>query len=139
MTAKRFLDTNVLLYSISDDPRDGIKRDIAIALVEQPDNALSVQVLQEFYVQATRASRPNPLPHETAVAFVRTWTERFSIQDLTVSILDSALEIKAATRLSYWDAAIIAAARALGCAELLSEDMQHGRTIGGVTIVNPFR
>jgi len=139
MTAKRFLDTNVLLYSISDDPRDGIKRDLAIALVEQPDNALSVQVLQEFYVQATRASRPNPLPHETAVAFVRTWIERFSIQDLTVSILDSALEIKAANRLSYWDAAIIAAARALGCAELLSEDMQHGRKIGGVTIVNPFR
>lgn len=139
MTAKRFLDTNVLLYSISDDPRDRIKRDIAIALVEQPDNALSIQVLQEFYVQATRASRPNRLPHDTAVAFVQTWSERFSIQDLTISILDSALEIKAATRLSYWDAAIIAAARALGCDELLSEDMQHGRTIADVTIVNPFR
>lgn len=139
MTAKRFLDTNVLLYSISDDPRDRIKRDIAIALVEQPDNALSIQVLQEFYVQATRASRSNRLPHETAVAFVQTWSERFSIQDLTISILDSALEIKAATRLSYWDAAIIAAARALGCDELLSEDMQHGRTIADVTIINPFR
>jgi len=139
MTAKRFLDTDVLLYSISDDPRDGTKRDIAIALVEQPDNALSAQVLQEFYVQATRASRPNPLPHEVAVAFVRTWIERFSIQDLTVSILDSALEIKATTRLSYWDAAIVSAARALGCTELLSEDMSHGRKIGGMTIVNPFR
>ena len=136
---KRFLDTNVLLYSISDDPRDGIKRDIAVALVERPDNASSVQVLQEFYVQATRATRPNPLPHETAVAFVRTWIERFSIQDLTVSILDSALEIKTASRLSYWDAAIVAAARALGCTELLSEDMPHGRQIGGVKIANPFR
>ena len=139
MTAKRFLDPNVLLYSISDDPRDATKRNIAIGLVEQPDNALSVQVLQEFYVQATRASRANPLPHETAAAIVRTWIERFSVQDLTVSILDSALEIKAATRLSYWDAAIVAAARALGCTELLSEDMQHGRQIGGVKIVNPFR
>lgn len=139
MTAKRFLDTNILLYSISDDPRDRIKRDIAIALVEQPDNALSVQALQEFYVQATRTSRPNPLPHEIAVAFVRTWIERFSIQDLTVSILDSALEIRAATRLSYWDAAIVAAASALGCTELYSEDMQHGREIAGVKIVNPFR
>ena len=136
---KRFLDTNVLLYSISDDPRDGIKRDIAVALVERADNASSVQVLQEFYVQATRVSRPNPLPHETAVAFVRTWIERFSIQDLTVSILNSALEIKAATRLSYWDAVIVSAARALGCTELLSEDMSHGRKVAGVTIVNPFR
>jgi predicted nucleic acid-binding protein len=79
------------------------------------------------------------LSHETAVAFVRTWIERFSIQDLTVSILNTALEIKAATRLSYWDAAIVSAARALGCTELLSEDMSHGRKIAGVTIVNPFR
>lgn len=139
MTPKRFLDTNILLYSISSDPREGIKRDIAIALVDQPNNALSVQVLQEFYVQATRASRPNPLPHATAAGFVQNWIERFPIQDLTVSILESALAIKASGKLVYWDAAIVAAALALGCDELLSEDMQHGRRIGGVTIVNPFR
>jgi len=139
MTATRFLDTNVLLYSISDDPRERVKRDIAVALVEQQGNALSVQVLQEFYVQATRATRTDPLPHETAVAFLRTWLRRFSVQDITVSIVDGALEIKAAYRLSYWDAAIVAAARALGCRELLSEDMSHDRRIDGVTIINPFR
>jgi len=50
-----------------------------------------------------------------------------------------ALEIKAMYRLSYWDAAIVAAARALGCRELLSEDMTHGREVEGVTIINPFR
>ena len=139
MTAMRFLDTNVLFYSISSDPRESAKRDIAVALVDQSDNAMSVQVLQEFYVQATRASRPNPLPHATAVGFVQNWIERFPVQDLTVSILESALEIKASAKLAYWDAAIVAAARALGCDELLSEDMQHGRKIGGLTIVNPFR
>jgi predicted nucleic acid-binding protein len=50
-----------------------------------------------------------------------------------------ALEIKTIYRLSYWDAAIVAAARALGCRELLSEDMSHGREVEGVTITNPFR
>jgi predicted nucleic acid-binding protein len=139
MTATRFLDTNILLYSISDDPRDRVKRGIAVAAVEQQGNALSVQVLQEFYLQATRASRLNPLPHETAVAFLRIWLRRFAVHDMTVSVVDSALEIKAAHRLSYWDAAIVAAARALGCGELLSEDMAHGSTIAGVRIVNPFR
>jgi predicted nucleic acid-binding protein len=135
----RFLDTNVLLYSISDDPQDGLKRDIAVALVERQGNALSAQVLQEFYVQATRATRPNPLPHNVAVGFLRTWHQRFPVQDITVSIVDGALDLKAAHRLSHWDAAIVAAARALGCTEIYSEDMQHGREIAGVKIINPFR
>ena len=139
MTATHFLDTNVLLYSISDDPRDGGKRGIAVGLLERQGNALSVQVLQEFYVQATRATRPNPLPHNIAAGFLRTWRKRLPVQDMTVSIFDDALDIKAAHRLSYWDAAIVAAARALGCFELYSEDMQHGRKIVGVTITNPFR
>ncbi len=54
-------------------------------------------------------------------------------------IVAAALEIKAAHGFSYWDSAIIAAARALGCALLYSEDTSHGRQIDGVTIVNPFR
>jgi predicted nucleic acid-binding protein len=137
--APNFLDTNILIYSISQDPRESAKRDIAVALIEQPDNALSVQVLQEFYVQATRPNQAYPLPHETAVSLIQNWIQRFPVQEQTVSILSHALDIKAATRLSYWDAAIIAAARAIGCRELFSEDMQHGQTIDGVTIVNPFR
>ena len=53
--------------------------------------------------------------------------------------MTGALEISAAHRLPYWDAAIVAAARALGCRELYSEDMSHGREVEGVVIVNPFR
>ena len=63
----RFLDTNILLYSISDDPNELAKRNIAGALLEQRDNALSVQVLQEFYVQATRPTRADAIPHNVAV------------------------------------------------------------------------
>ena len=57
MNSPRFIDTNILLYSISRDRAEARKRDIAIALLEADDIALSVQVLQEFYVQATRTTR----------------------------------------------------------------------------------
>jgi predicted nucleic acid-binding protein len=133
-----FLDTNILLYSISHDPAEMAKRDRAIALLDQDDGALSVQVFQEFYVQATRTTRPDALPHQTAAAFIDVW-KRFRVQDVTLGILTSAFEIKTAYGFSYWDSAIIAAARALGCAELYSEDMTHGQSIDGLTIINPFR
>jgi predicted nucleic acid-binding protein len=138
MRARHFLDTNILLYSISSDPAEAAKRESARLLMDRDDGALSVQVLQEFYVQATRPTRLDPLPHEIAVGLIGTWT-RFAVQELTLSILDAALEIKTTHGFSYWDSAIIAAARALGCGELYSEDMSHGREIEGILIVNPFR
>jgi len=134
----RFIDTNVLLYSISRDPSEAQKRDIAIALLDNEDIALSVQVLQEFYVQATRATRPDALPHDIAIGLLRTWL-RFKVQEITVPIIMSALEIKAIYKMSYWDAAIVAAARALGCRELLSEDFSHVREVEGIIINNPCR
>jgi predicted nucleic acid-binding protein len=133
-----FLDTNVLLYAISPDPNEAEKRSLADALLNDDDGALSVQVLQEFYVQATRPTRAGSLPHDLAVGLIHAWT-RFKVQETTVAVLEAALEIKAAYGFSYWDSAIIAAARALGCRRLYSEDMSHGREIEGVTIVNPFR
>lgn len=133
----RFLDTNILLYSISRDPTEAAKRDRAVALLDADDNALSVQVLQEFYVQATRPTRPDAVPHDIAAGLIRTWL-RFRVQEITVPIMTGALEIKAAYGLSYRDAAIVAAARALGCRELYSEDMAHGREVEGTTIINPF-
>jgi len=138
MNVPRFVDTNILLYSISRDPAEASKRDIAVALLDADDIALSVQVLQEFYVQATRAGRADALSHDIAVGLVRTWL-RFTVQEITLPVMIGALEIKAIYRLSYWAAAIIAAARALGCRKLLSEDMSHGREVEGVTITNPFR
>ena len=134
----KFLDTNILLYSISTDPRERTKRDIAEQLISERDIALSVQVLQEFYVQATRATGSRALPHDLTVSLIRTWL-RFPIQSITLAVMGEALDIKVQANLSYWDAAIVAAARTLGCGELMSEDMQHGRTIAAVKIINPFR
>lgn len=138
MIVRRFLDTNVLLYSISRAPEEARKRDRAIQLLDEPDCGLSVQVLQEFYAQATRATRADALSHEAASGLIFAWL-RFAVQDNTVAVMKGALEIKAAYGFSYWDSAIIAAARALGCGELHTEDLSHGREVEGVTIVNPFR
>jgi predicted nucleic acid-binding protein len=98
----RFLDTNILLYSISQDSSETAKRDRAIGIIDAGDNALSVQVLQEFYVQATRPTRRDRLPHDIATGLIRTWL-RFKIQETSVSIMTGALEIKAEHGLSYWD------------------------------------
>ncbi len=138
MIPPRFLDTNIFLYSISGDPSEVAKRDAAIALLDDDNSALSIQVLQEFYVQATRSTRRDAIPHQLAVELIQTWL-RFKIQEITLSVMQNALKIKSMHNLSYWDASIVAAARALGCRELLSEDMSHGREIEGVTITDPFR
>src|ERR1700730_9276782 len=110
MTGLHFLDTNILLYSISRDPTETTKQHRAGAIIDAGDNALSVQVLQECYVQATRRTRPDPLPHDIAAGLIRTWL-RFKVQEISVPIMTGALEIRAAHRLSYWEAAIVAAAR----------------------------
>ena len=99
---------------------------------------LSAQVLQEFYVQATRASRPDPITHQQAVRLIESF-RRFPVQDITSAIVMVALDTRQRFQLSYWDAAIIEASRTLGCAEVLSEDLGDGQDYGGVRVINPFR
>jgi predicted nucleic acid-binding protein len=100
--------------------------------------ALSVQVLQEFYVQATRASRPDAIGHQQAVRLIESF-RRFPVQDITDGIMMAALGTRQRFQLSYWDAAIIEASRAMGCTHVLSEDLNDGQDYGGVLVTNPFR
>jgi predicted nucleic acid-binding protein len=82
----RFVDTNVLLYAVSTAPGETAKARAARAVLEARDLALSVQVLQEFYVQATRANRTGRLAHDQASALVESWL-RFTVQDTTVPLV----------------------------------------------------
>jgi predicted nucleic acid-binding protein len=132
-----FFDTNILLYSISRNPAESVKRERAISLLADDSGALSVQVMQEFYVQATRRSRPDAIPHEFAVGLIEAWS-RFRIQDLTMSVLHRALRVHRSVGFSYWDSAIIAAALELGCDRVYTEDLRHGQVVEGLTIINPF-
>jgi predicted nucleic acid-binding protein len=133
----RFVDTNVLLYAVSTAPQEARKARVARAILEADDLALSAQVLQEFYVQATRPSRPGALSHDDAAALIERWL-RFPVQETTVALTRKAFESSAQWNLSYWDAAVVEAARLQGCPELLSEDLSAGRDYGGVRVVNPF-
>ncbi|MFM9975924.1 MAG: PIN domain-containing protein [Beijerinckiaceae bacterium] len=133
----RFIDTNVLLYSVSTDPRDAAKRPVAEELLRSQDLALSVQVLQEFHAQATRPTRFGTLQHEQAATIIAS-LKRFPILDNTVEVFESALTIRGRWPLSIWDAMIIASAAKLGCGQVLTEDMQDGAVIAGVRVVNPF-
>jgi predicted nucleic acid-binding protein len=133
-----FLDTKILIYSIDTVGRETRKCEIAIDLLKRRDCALSVQVLQEFYVQATRSSRPGAISHAVAAGFIRAWM-RFSVQDNTLPLFQDALQIKLVSGFSFWDCSILAAARAQNCRELMTEDLTHGREIAGVQIINPFR
>jgi predicted nucleic acid-binding protein len=132
-----FLDTNVLLYSISRNPNESRKRERAISLLDEDSGALSVQVLQEFYVQATRSSRADAIPHEFAAGLIEAWC-RFRVQDITMAVLNAALQIRQTHGFSYWDSAVVAAARALGCDRLYTEDLNHGQMMEELAIINPF-
>ena len=132
-----FVDTDVLLYATSTAADEAPKPSIARVLLDRADLVLSVQVLQEFYAQATRHSREDPLPHDTAVALIESWL-RFRVVETTVQLVVDALATKRRWQLSYWDAAIVEAARSGGCSTLLTEDLQSGMNFAGVTVTNPF-
>ena len=134
----RFVDTNVLLYAVSTAANERAKAGVARALLEGSDLALSVQVLQEFYVQATRVGKPDRLSHEQAAILVESFL-RYAVQETTLAVMRAALETAHRFRISYWDAAIVEAARALGCRTVLSEDLAHGTDYAGVAVENPFR
>jgi predicted nucleic acid-binding protein len=134
----RFVDTNILIYSISTASADVEKRQRAISILSATDLALSVQVFQEFYVQATRSSRAFPLSHDQACRMIAA-LQRYPVQENNMVVLQSALDIRNRYQLSFWDSSILAAARELGCKEVLSEDLQNSGVIAGVRIINPFQ
>lgn len=136
-TIVQFADTNVLLYAISRDPDEASKARRANEVLAAGDMGLSVQVLQEFYVQATRASRRDAITHEQAVGLVEAW-RRFPVQEMSVEVMVAAFATRRRFGISYWDAAIIEASRVLGCAIVLSEDLDTGTDYDGVRVENPF-
>ena len=133
----RFVDTNVLLYAVSEDPAEAGKRDRARHVLSERDLAVSVQVLQEFYFQATRPTRVRGLSSESALRFLEPIL-LFRIQAMTPDVFLDAVEISRRFQLSYWDAAIIAAAQVLSCEAIYTEDLNPGQHYGAIRALNPF-
>lgn len=134
----RFVDTNVLLYAASTSRDEKSKKAVALGLLDCDDLALSVQVLQEFYVQATRSTKSDRMTHDEASSLIEAFT-RFPVQETTLRLVRASLEAKERFGISYWDAAIVEAARNLGCRTVLSEDLNDGQDYDGVVVENPFQ
>jgi len=129
-----FLDTNILLYRLDRAQPD--KREIAMALVRKhvSEITISVQVLQEFYVNATRKLGLTP---SDARSEVELWSNRRVIQPSPKLVL-SAIDSSERYRISFWDAVIVESAVSADASILFTEDLNHGQTIRGVKIINPF-
>ena len=131
-----FVDTNVLLYAASSAPSEAAERDTARRILQGNDWGTSVQVLQEFYVNATGKLREQIRP-QSSTLFIRLLLTR-PIVATTPGLFARAVDISRRYRISYWDAAIIAAAAQLGCTTLYTQDLDSGQTYEGVTAADPF-
>lgn len=138
MSAKTFVDTNVLIYAhdVDQKQKHPVARRLLIDLLRTRTLVLSPQVLQEFYVNVTRKI-PKPLTKRAAREIV----DDFSVWsiDTTASEIATAFRIEDESRIGFWDALICASALKSGAKVILSEDMSHGQTIAGIRIQNPFR
>ncbi|MEY2434258.1 MAG: hypothetical protein QOC92_3983 [Acidimicrobiaceae bacterium] len=133
-----FVDSNVLVYAYDADAgaKHQAARTALIDLWNQESGVLSTQVLQEFYVTVTR-KLSTPLARNTARDVVATYST-WRVHSLDVGDVIAASELEERHTLAFWDALILVAAQRLGASRLLSEDLQHGRQIAEMTIVNPF-
>jgi predicted nucleic acid-binding protein len=136
MTAEVFFDTNVLVYAALGTGKEERKRRRALELVQSEDFGTSAQVLQEFFVTAVnKAARP--LSAAQALQWIEQWAA-FPCLPIDRELVQIAAEISVRFKISYWDAAILAAAEALGCRIVYSEDLNDGQQYGRVRVVNPF-
>ena len=131
-----FVDTNILLYAAANEPAERPKSLTARHILETEPVAVSAQVLQEFYWNATRPHKLG-FDHEQAMTFIDVW-KMFPFQPTTIAIIEDALFLSTQFRIGYWDAAIIAAARHLDCDILYTEDLNDGQNYEGVVAINPF-
>jgi predicted nucleic acid-binding protein len=136
MTAQYFIDSNVLLYAGSQHPDDQAKRSVALELLRKPDLGFSAQVMQEYFNVAYTKARLG-ISLEVALENLE-WLARRTTLPITPEIVILATRTAARFKISYWDAAIIAAAQELGCHTLYSEDLNHGQDYQGVRVINPF-
>ena len=136
MAVEVFLDTNVLVYAAIGTGKDEHKRRRALELIESEDFGISAQVLQEFFVTVVRKAAQ---PLSVLEAF--DWIEeliQFPCQSIDHRLVRNAIEKGERFSISYWDAAILAAAEALGAPIVYSEDFNTGQHYGNVRVVNPF-
>jgi predicted nucleic acid-binding protein len=137
MTGRRFIDTNVAVYAY--DSSAGDKQTTAQQVLREAaaarEGVISVQVLGEFFhATVTRKRLLTSDKARVALAALR----HLEVVSVDESLVDQAIDFHERFQLRYWDALIVAAAKASGCVSVLSEDLNEGQDYDGVAVVNPF-
>jgi predicted nucleic acid-binding protein len=137
MSDKTFIDTNVLIYAHDLDAhgKHEIARTVLRELWSDRTGVLSMQVLQEFYVNVTRKI-PSPLSKDLARSVVSSYS--IWCVETTPAEIAAAFRIEDESRIGFWDALIVSSAAKSGATRLLSEDFNTGQRIAGILIENPF-
>ena len=137
MSDKTFVDTNILIYAHDADAKSkhGLAKSVLAELWSQRTGVLSMQVLQEFYVNVTRKIAV-PLPKNVARMLVNSYA--IWCVETTPAEISSAFQIEDESRIGFWDALIVASALKCGAIRILSEDLNAGQMISGMRIENPF-
>ena len=137
MSVRSFFDTNVLIYA--DDNSAPAKRRRALDVIAEHRRArtgvLSIQVLQEYFVAATRKLHLDPRLARRKVELLA----EFDVVAPDVTDILAAIDLHRLHQLSFWDALILRAAKQGGCGTVFSENLQDAKEIDGLRIVNPFR
>ncbi len=136
MNASVFFDTNILVYAAIGTGKDQGKHERALDLIQSEDFGTSAQVLQEFFVTVVKKAA-RPLSALRALEWIEQWSE-FPCQPIDHRLVRIAIERSERYAISYWDAAVIAAAEALGAHTVYSEDLNAGQRYGRVRVINPF-
>lgn len=138
MTVPVFVDANILLYRVdsSSPEKQRLATEWLDTLWKRRSGRLSQQVLNEFYNCATRKLRPG-LEHDRARAIVRLYAA-WKPLPVDSRLVERGFQIEQRFGLSFWDSLIVAAAQTAHCRFLLTEDLQHGQDLDGVTVMNPF-
>lgn len=136
MKNKFFIDTNILIYSV--DKFDKTKQKKARALLKEiaanDAGVISTQVLQEFYVAATKKLNAAPL----IVKEIINSFEKFEVVQITVEMIKDAIDVSLLNKISFWDALIVVSAEIAKCTALITEDLNSEQIIKGVKIINPL-
>ena len=136
MTVACFLDTSILIYAASRSPDETRKKKIAVDLIRNAEFGLSAQVLQEFYVVATRKAEV-PLKPAAALEWIEQ-LEVFPCAQTSPALVKLGAVMSERYGISYWDGAILAAAESLGAPVVYTEDLNHEQSYGAVRVLNPF-
>lgn len=138
MSDLSFVDTNILLYAqdISEPQKQLVAQRLLRELWDRHTGRLSVQVLNEYFVNVTAKLKPGLTPEEACedIEALKAWNP----QSLDFDLMSIGYHVQRRYGISWWDSLIIAAAERSGCSRIYSEDLSDTRTYRGIQVVNPF-